>query len=232
MEGNMMLRLVTVPAIITLAVTILRLVGELQHWPERWFSTATGGIVPTGNSWIIGITWLAAVFGAYFAVRLTRTGMQPKSFAKALLFAALGIAIFLLYRPAVEFICDLFHITFPHYLIFVWALWILAAATQYFAWPELFKTLFIYAYAARIPVACIMFFAMLGNWGTHYDYVGTQIPLDGLPRYLWLGFFPQLVGWVGFTVTLGSVAGIFVISLVKLSEIPKRNKIDHIDVPG
>ena len=228
----MLLRLVSVPAIITLAVTILRLVGEFQHWPEAWFSTGTGGIVPRGNSWIIGITWLAAVFGVYFAVRLARAGMQPKSFVRALSFATLGIAVFLVYRPFVEFICNLLQISFPHYLIFIWASWLLAGAIQYLAWPELFKALFIYAYAARIPVAAIMLFAMLGNWGTHYDYAGTQIPLYGLSRYLWLGFFPQLLGWVGFTITLGSVAGIFAILLVKLSRIPKRNKIDHIDVPG
>jgi hypothetical protein len=26
--------LITIPAVITLAITILRLVGELQHWPR------------------------------------------------------------------------------------------------------------------------------------------------------------------------------------------------------
>jgi hypothetical protein len=73
-----------------------------------------------------------------------------------------------------------------------------------------------YAYAARIPVAIIMLFAMLGNWETHHDYVGIEIPLKGISRYLWLAFFPQLVGWIGFTITLGSVFGILLISIMKL----------------
>jgi phosphatidylserine synthase len=106
----------------------------------------------------------------------------------------------------------------------------LAGALQYFGWPELFKVLLMYAYAARIPVALVMFFAMLGHWGTHYDYAGMQIPLNGLARYLWLAFFPQLVAWVGFTLTLGSVAGILAISMIRLSGLPVRNKLDRIDL--
>ena len=35
--------LITIPALITLGVTILRLVGELEHWPKPWFSAAAGG---------------------------------------------------------------------------------------------------------------------------------------------------------------------------------------------
>ena len=34
------------------------------------------------------------------------------------------------------------------------------------------RTLLAYGLAARIPVAGIMFLAMMGRWGTHYDYVG------------------------------------------------------------
>ena len=33
-------RLILVPAVICLGVTILRLVGELQNWNEFWFSRA------------------------------------------------------------------------------------------------------------------------------------------------------------------------------------------------
>jgi len=226
----MALRLVFVPTVITLAVTILRLIGELRHWPSRWFSPETGGIIPSGVSWILGITWLAAIFGPYFAVRLFHTGRGPRSLGKAATFSALGILIFLVYRPAVESFCVAFNVDFPQYLILVWFFWALAGVLQYFCWPELFKVLLIYAYGARIPVAIVMFFAMLGHWGTHYDYVGTNIPLSGIPRYLWLAFFPQFVGWVGFTITLGAVAGVLAISIIKLSGLLLRSKIDRIDV--
>lgn len=57
-RGNI-LRLVLVPEVISLLVTLLRLVGELRHWSERWFSSDTGGIVPSGSSRLIGITWFA-----------------------------------------------------------------------------------------------------------------------------------------------------------------------------
>jgi len=35
--------LIVIPALITLAVTLLRLVGDLEHWPSPWFSNAAGG---------------------------------------------------------------------------------------------------------------------------------------------------------------------------------------------
>ena len=49
--------LITIPALITLGITILRLVGELEHWPKPWFSAAGGG----GGA-IVGISWLPIVF--------------------------------------------------------------------------------------------------------------------------------------------------------------------------
>jgi hypothetical protein len=208
MEEGMNWRLIIVPCVITLGVTLLRLIGELRHWPARWFSTETGGIVPSGVSWVFGITWLAAIFGAYFALKLISTGRKPESLSKAIVFAIIGILIFVANESGVKFLSALLHLGFPHYLICVWFFFVLAGALQYFGWPELFKMLLLYAYAARIPVAIVMFFAMLGHWGTHYDYVGIQFPLYGLPKYLWLAFFPQLVAWIGFTITLGSVAGI------------------------
>jgi hypothetical protein len=229
-KAAMYLRLILIPSLITLAVTILRLIGELRHWSGKWFSSDTGGTTPYGVAWVVGITWLAALFGAYFAVQLTRAQRKPSSLVKATIFSALGIFIFLSYRYVVEYLAVSLNLRFPHYLIFIWLLWGLAGGLQYFAWPELFKTLLLYAYAARIPVAIIMFFAMLGHWGTHYDYVGMRIPLWGLPRFLWLAFFPQLAGWISFTVTLGSAAGVVVLLLKKLIGLPSRNNLDRIDL--
>jgi hypothetical protein len=56
-----------------------------------------------------------------------------------------------------------------------------------------------------------------------------QIPLNGLSRYLWMAFFPQLVGWIGFTITLGAVAGILLVSVARLRRVPIRKGIDRID---
>jgi hypothetical protein len=51
------MQLVLFPSIITLAITILRLFGELQHWAALWFSTTAGGGLA-----IIGISWLLLIF--------------------------------------------------------------------------------------------------------------------------------------------------------------------------
>ena len=122
-------RLIFIPALISLAVTVLRVVGEIQHWSETWFSRSQ--------------------------------------------------------RPG---------------------------------WPALFRTLLAYGLAARIPVVVVMFLAMRGQWGTHYDYFGLppEFQMDFWPKYLWLGFVPQLTFWVGFTIVVGSLSGIIATAAERL----------------
>src|SRR5262249_36648034 len=88
-----LLRMIAVPALISLAVTLLRLTGELEHWSPKWFSSETGGIAPSGMSWLIGISWLAVPFGAYFGFRLVAAGRGPVSLLKAFICVAGGVAI-------------------------------------------------------------------------------------------------------------------------------------------
>jgi hypothetical protein len=81
-------RMALPPAAIALAVTLLRLAGELRGWSEAWFSRETGGLVPTGAlSWLVGITWLALPFGAWLALRLVRSDERPASTGRAVLIA-------------------------------------------------------------------------------------------------------------------------------------------------
>jgi hypothetical protein len=106
-------------------------------------------------------------------------------------------------------------LSFRQELIYIWSSWSLAAAVTYPAWPGLFKTMLAYGYAARIPVAIVMFFAFLGNWGTHYDALPPNFPGMGLwPKFLWLGFFPQLTFWVGFTILVGMLFGVIAAALI------------------
>src|SRR6267378_70506 len=65
-------RLIVVPAVITLAVTLLRLLGELQHWSPKFFSREAGGAGA-----IVGIVWLVPIFGVYFAWKLAKVGLAP-----------------------------------------------------------------------------------------------------------------------------------------------------------
>lgn len=197
-------RLVAVPAAISLAVTLLRLFGERAGYSEQWFSTATQGIVPSGMTWLIGITWLAAPFGAWFAWRLARAGQGPASKGRAVLVALAGAAVavvgLLVFRPRLDF---------PGFLFYVWSVMAAAAALQFFGWPALARTTALYGLLARLPVAIIMFLAMRGGWNTHYDYKGIDFA-QSLPlgeRFVMLALVPQLVFWVGFTVVVGTLVG-------------------------
>ncbi len=194
-------RLILIPAIITLAVTIVRLVGELQHWSRVLFNPQAGG----GGS-LAGITWLAPIFGIYFAVKLSRAGEGPTSWWRALGFALLGVLVVIGWAYLTPALHHPF--SFQQRLLYVWAVFALAVLVMAPGWPALFKTLLAYGYAARLPVAIIMFFAIQGNWETHYDAGPPDLPAMGLgPKFLWLGFFPQLIFWVGFTIVAGMLFG-------------------------
>ena len=201
-------KLILVPTLISIAITLLRLSGELQHWSEKWFSTDTGGIAPSGVSWIIGITWLAFPFGIYFAWKLVSVGEAPPHPAKSISCAVLGLIVAL---GGLRFIPPLVPIGFPRILIVIWLIMVVAALIQSPGWPSLFKTLLAYGVASRAVVVVVMFAAMRGNWGTHYDYVGMppQFQLGFWRGFFWLAFFPQLVFWVAFTILIGSVGGLF-----------------------
>ena len=198
-------KLVLVPVVISLAVTVLRLTGELSGWSETWFSTATGGLLPEGTTWLVGITWLALPFGFYFGWRLSAAGKSPLSTKRALGFALAGLTLALVYF---FWLARIFSFGFPLRLLSSWSVMTIAAGLQWLAWPALFKALLAYGLASRIPVVIVMFLAMLGSWGTHYDYADwPQLDMPFWPRFLWLAFFPQLVFWVAFTILVGSLAG-------------------------
>ena len=203
--------LILLPAIISLAVTLLRLVGELEHWPKAYFNTEVGG----GGA-VIGITWLAPIFGIYFAIRLTAAGEGPRSSSRAVAFGILGGIIILGSLPAQKFVLPS-PPSFQARLLYIWAMVALAGLVTLPGWPRLWKALLAYAYAARIPVVIIMFFAFRGAWGTHYDalpsdYTGTSL----LSKWLWLGFFPQLILWVGFTLASGMLFGSIASAIARL----------------
>jgi hypothetical protein len=202
-------QLILVPAIITLVVTLLRLLGELCHWSTAWFTTDMG---PS----IVAIVWLAPLFGVYFALRLAARGEGPASPWRAILFAMLGVAVVI----AAFFVAPALHLnaSFCTRLIAIWSILALGTLATLAGWPTLFKTMLAYAYSARVPVAILMFFAIRGGWGTHYDAAPSDMPagMALLPKYLWLGFFPQLIFWVGFTTVSGMLFGSVAAALARL----------------
>ena len=205
-------RMALPPALVALAVTLLRLAGELRGWSEAWFSRATSGLVPTGAvSWLVGITWLVLPFGAWLAWRLLRSGEGPPSTGRAVL--ASIAAVLALYGGTR--LVPLLRLGFPGFLLAIWAVGVLAAILAWRAWPSLGRVLLAYGLLSRAVVALVMLLAMHGRWGTHYDYADMPL-VQELPfwtAYLALAFIPQLVFWVAFTIVVGMLAGTLVATL-------------------
>jgi len=191
-------RLILVPALITLGVTILRLVGELLHWSKLLFNPeAGGGFAP------IGIWWLPIIFGIYFALKLTNVGAGPASLGKAFGFTALGLLVMV----GGGFLFGTSQFSGPKAIAGL-VLIAASAVVPVIGWSNLGKTLLAYAYAARIPVVIIMFFAIRDSWGTHYDGAPPNFPEMGfLPTFFLIGFLPQMIIWIAFTVIVGSLFG-------------------------
>ena len=206
-------KLILVPAVITLAVTLLRLVGELQGWSPILFNRGDKPFSPS----LVGIVWLVPVFGAWFGWKLTRAGSGPGSLGRAfgLTFAALAVT------PLAGFLAPKAGIV-PEHLwrpntpltesftilsVFVVAFFV-GIAIGILAWPALGRTLLAYGLAVRIPIALLMLAAMLGNWGTHYDARPSYPPqMSTLGWWVALGLAPQLSFWIWITIVFGGLFG-------------------------
>jgi len=201
--------LIVIPALITLAITILRLVGELQHWPKPWFNAAAGGGLA-----IVGISWLPIIFGPYFALKLAGAGDPPSSVGKAIGLAFAGLGVMVL-GGVIAGVLQHLH---QEALSSIGELVMLAGAfVTRLGWRSLGNTLLAYALAARIPVVIVMLIAMLGNggngWGTHYDVV-PNFPYHSLAaKFVLAAVVPQLTFWIGWTVVVGTIFGSIAVAL-------------------
>jgi hypothetical protein len=205
------MQLILIPAVITLAITLLRLVGELQHWSTGLFNPVAGG----GGA-LIGISWLPLVLGPYFAWKLAQSGKGPQSAWKVAGMALLALLLTIgAFAAAQKF-----------GVVAIMAAFLVSLGTAFIpwkAWPELGKTLFTYALAARVPVVIVMLIAIYGNWGTHYDVLPPNPPPDlvamgPLGRWFFIGFIPQMTIWIAFTMLAGTLIGAIAVAVGK----PKR----------
>lgn len=204
-QGTSLKSLILVPSVITLAVTLLRLVGELQNWSPTLFNKQAGG----GGA-VVGIAWLVPIFGAWFGWKLARAGSGPGAVGKALGLTVLALAVV----PALGFLgTQVAHLDpngFAFFgIIVVGSIVALLIALK--AWPALGRTLLGYGLAARIPVVLVMLAAILGQWGTHYDVPPSpDFPaLSPLATWFAIGVLPQLTIWIAYTVVIGALFGLF-----------------------
>ena len=196
--------LIWVPAAITLAVTILRLVGELEGWSPILFNKAAGG----GGA-INGISWLPIIFGPYFAWKLAMAGDRPTSWGKAI--GMCGVALVVFVVGAVAFGLG-FTKGMAAVMVLGFALELASAFIPRAGWPSLGNALLAYAFAARIPVVVVMFIAMSANggqgWGTHYDVAAPSFKVTSFAqKFIDLALLPQLSLWIGWTVIVGGLLG-------------------------
>jgi len=200
--------LILVPSIITIAVTLLRLVGELKRWNENLFRRSPGGAGA-----LVGITWLAIIFAIYIALRLRKTGQVFESKGKSIGLGALALVLFvagtfLTVNPGEKLRLS------AGFLVVVAALYVMRLA-----WPAYWNAMMAYALAARIPVIIIMYLAMQGNWGTHYDAAPPSGVYQSLTaKFLALGLIPQVFFWIPFTVILCGLLGTIAAAIGKLPD--------------
>jgi hypothetical protein len=192
--------LVLWPSVATLAVTLLRLAGELIGGPDALFSRAPGGAGA-----LIGIVWLVPLFGYYFGHRLARLGFRPAGVGRVFGYAVLGLALFAV-LAGIGFSLPV--ASLMQFVLIGAGAWAAVLVVRR-GWPALNTVLIAYGLAARIPVAIVMLFAILGRWGTHYDAPPPGLPEGMGPWATWVatGLIPQLTLWIAFTVIVGALFG-------------------------
>ena len=208
------MQLILWPAVITLAITLLRLVGELQGWAPAFFNRSAGG----GGA-LVGISWLPFLLGPYFALKLSKDGKGPAGAWKVAGLALLGLVL------AIAGFATAQGLKLGVGAIF--AAFLIALAVSFLpfrAWPELGRTLFAYALAARLPVVIVMLLAISGKWGTHYDVLPPDPPpalltLGPLGQWFFIGVLPQMTIWIAQTVLLGTLFGAVLVAVLK----PKKS---------
>lgn len=202
--------LILVPTLITLAITLLRLTGELMNWAPVLFNKSAGG----GGA-VIGIAWLVPIFGFYFARQLMKMNDYPAGIGRVFGFSFLGIAVYAgLLAAALQLS--------PTNVWLLAVIGVAAAVIGLFiarkAWPTLFSTLFAYGLAARIPVIIVMLIAIMNNWGTHYDVSPPNFPeMAPFAKWVVIGLIPQLTLWMVFTAAFGSIFGGIAVAMAKRS---------------
>lgn len=185
---------------VTLAVTLLRLAGELLRWSPSLFNRDAGG----GGA-LVGIVWLIPIFGVLFALRLDAAGEGPPGIGKALSWAVMAFAA----NTALFFVAFALFPKSPvaQLAIFGVGSWVAVALARP-GWPSLWRVLLAYGLTARIPVVVVMFLAIFLGWDSHYAKPRPDFPSMGpWGLFLWTGLLPQLSIWIYLTVVGGIIFG-------------------------
>jgi hypothetical protein len=202
--------LVLLPAILSLLVTIVRLVGELQQWGGTLFSAA--GPDPKQQQGLFGISLLIPVFGFVFGFRLRRATGGPPHLGKATLLYLLGAGVLVggfLLAQSLELIRLPTEAApgMPQGMPVVLGLLGATTLVLLWAWPRLSATLLLYGLLARLPVVAITFLAVHNGWDTHYDKLPPNMVLPADTDKAMFLSLPQLTFWLVATMLGGGLFG-------------------------
>lgn len=197
--------IVLVPAILTLLVSVARLVGELMDWPD---------ILVSRDGGLLGVTWLVPIFGFWFGMRACALGSRPNA-AAAFAIALLGIgvaiggvfaflAMDLMFLPTDDNPGEFRGGVFFAIAVFAGTL------VSLMGWLRAGLLLALYAVLARVPVIVITWIVYQAGWqGTHFLAAPPGRPADAPPVTADVLFYSnataQLVVWIPFTIMIGMV---------------------------
>lgn len=209
MEGKApgVLSLVLVPALLTLAVSVIRLCGEIYGWSEAVFGKPEAG----GGSALLGISWLIFVFGLWFGFRLQRAGAGPASRGRALVIGIVAVGIVfggmpLLKALDVMWFPDADHPGEPRGLGWMMGLMAVGCVVSAIAWGRAAMTLLVYGLCARLPVILITWIAVgQPGWNTHYTKIPPFFTNVAEADRLSFLLLPQMTFWPCLTVMGGTL---------------------------
>lgn len=202
-------RLLLWPSLITLAISCLRLTGEVQGWLH-----AKSG----GGGQLLGIAWCMFVFGAWFATRLARAGSTPRftptwPFGVGLLLLQVGSMMWAFGNVSQEPPIDdaareaamaVLRASVTQLAICTSVL----GACAFVIWPRLCWTLLLYGLGARATVVALTWLAKTKGWDTHYTKFGPQgFERAGMADTMVGASLAQFGIWVPLTIVTGTFAG-------------------------
>jgi hypothetical protein len=193
-----LLPLLLIAGLLTLAVTVVRAIGECNGWNPAWFGSDAGSPLNP-----FGIVWLVPVFGFLFGRRLAQIA-SPPPFVKRFyvpMFALLALVGWVGYVGA-ELKGELLRAAMG-YVVYGAPL---LALLGLFAWPRAFVANLLYALCARAPVIVVQYLDIQNGWQTHYGKVHPALPAMTADERLWGLTLAQLFVWVPSTVLLGAGA--------------------------
>jgi len=185
-------------SVLTLAITVLRVAGEVNDWNPTLFAREAGG-----GGGLVGIGWLMPVCGFWFARSLGANGHAPRDRKRALGVGAIGLLGVVTSFAIGRFVLPVAIGTF----VFVLAALAACATAAFAAWAALARVLLVYALLARVPTVAVTVVAVASDWGTHYEKLAPgSAPMSDVARTVAL-CAAQLGIWIPLTLLIGGFVG-------------------------